>query len=194
VLFLQVPAAGLSAPEDTKVTSAHCVQVSHSTSILQVGKGNEEGTHVVQPPSRLPVPIRNRLNRCVLSLKHSSRQPIHARHLDHINTEVAEALLAEGLEQRDVEVRAGVVAEADEELDGGLVVPHKEVQGEAGWGDFGAVQGGGILAAAGEGGEGVFVEAAGGGEFELEVGGDEGEQGEEREEDGDMHCGLLGLD
>ncbi|KAH0543188.1 hypothetical protein FGG08_002449 [Glutinoglossum americanum] len=87
------------------------------------------------------------------------------------DAERAVALLLEGGEQDVVEGAADVVADAKEDLDQGLVVAHGEGDGAGGGqGPVGAVGGGGE-GGAGEGAELVFVEAAGWGVVEDEVGG-----------------------
>lgn len=100
-------------------------------------------------------------------------------------TERAEPGHLEGMHEGDVIVVTRVGAEREQDLDGGLTVAHFQGDGEgAGDGDLSAV---GRLAhaAAGEIGHGVFVEAAGGGVLELEVGGGQGGQGEG--EEGELH-------
>ena len=71
---------------------------------------------------------------------------------------------------------------------------HFQGDGPAADGPRGAGRRWGVLPAAGEVGERVFVEGTGGWVDELEVGGGEGEGEEEREEggDGEMHVVLEG--
>ena len=63
-----------------------------------------------------------------------------------------------------------------------MVVLHIQLDWASGEGEHGAVAADGVLAAAGESCEGVFIEAAGWGGVELEVGIDEGEKAGEKDE------------
>jgi len=91
--------------------------------------------------------------------------------------------------KRDVEVVSDIIANSEKHLDSGLVMAHEKLDRTAAQGPFGTVEWGVVLAAAGKGAENIFVKTAGGGGEELEVGGDKGEKGEEKE--GKMHiCGY----
>jgi len=123
-------------------------------------------------------------------------RPEHLRvERDVREAERAQPRQAEGWHEGDVEVAARVVAQAQEDLDGGLAVAHGQGDGEGALGQrqHGAVGGLGP-AAAGELGHRVLDEAAARGVVELEVGGREGHEGgegDERELHGDAGRGWL---
>ena len=91
-----------------------------------------------------------------------------------LHAEIAEAGLEEGGAEDGVEGIAGVVSHGDEHLNIGLRVSHLQSNLPAGDGPWSTLGRRGVEAAAGELVEGVFVGAAGFGEFEGEVGGGEG--------------------
>lgn len=92
----------------------------------------------------------------------------------------------------DVEVASDSVANSQKYLDGSTVMTHEKLDSTAAQGPLGTVGGRGVLAAAGKDADNIFVETAGGGGEESEVGCDEGEEGEEKE--GKVHickgCGY----
>lgn len=86
-----------------------------------------------------------------------------------LHTESTKSFLAERLLDNDTEVAAGLVAQSQEDFDGGFIVTHGQGDGEGRHGDGGTVRRDGILTTAGECAEGVFIEATGRREVELEV-------------------------
>lgn len=101
---------------------------------------------------------------------------------DTTEAEFAQTFLLDGRDQDGVEVAPGVIAEGDEDLDGGARMSHCQLDGTAVEGPCGTggANGG---AAAGEGALVFFIGFALRGEFQSEVGGDEGGQQGKGQED-----------
>jgi len=78
-------------------------------------------------------------------------------------------------------VTSGVVAVCDQNLDASGCMAHVELDGSASVGPLRTVAGDCVLATTGVVDEEIFVEAAGGGIDEVEVGGDEGSEEEGKE-------------
>ena len=147
-------------------------------------------THVVQAPGRIS--IRHDLQGGVVAVADAESRGYGARHAG--DAEAAGRVLLHGREQDQVEGRAGVGAETEQDLHGGGGVAHFQGDGPAAEGPRGARRGWRVLPAAGEGGDRVFVEGTRGRVDELEVGGGDGEGEEEREEGGhgEMHVVMEG--
>lgn len=141
------------------------------------------GVYLVQPAAGIAV--RHHLDGGV----HALGQVRARGDLDGAHAEVVGAALAEGRAQHDVVGRARVVADGQQHLQVRLGVAELQLDGRAGQREGGAVARDGVEAAAREGAGLVVVEAAGGGPFEREVRGGEGQGREaEGEEGGGEHC------
>lgn len=123
-----------------------------------------------------------------------SRKRLHRMSTHYIpQAKLADALLLEGRLKNNVEVRSRVISQAEQNLHNGLVVLHGELNRTANkrpWDPIGANS---VLTAAGEGAEFVFVEAAGLGRVEGEMGRDEREEKQKGGYDG-FHGGDSCLD
>lgn len=95
------------------------------------------------------------------------------------HAELAKTLFGEGLAEDGVECGSGVRAETEKDFDVCLDVPHCELDYAAGEGPEGAVAGGRVEGTARELDEEVFLETAGGGVVEVEVGGGGSREGGE---------------
>ena len=98
-----------------------------------------------------------------------------------VDAEVLRAFLLECRDESDVEVGAGVVSKREKHLHVCRCVAHEELDGSSSHGPGSAVAADSVLTAAGEGTQNVFIEAAGGGIDQLEVGRDEREESAEEE-------------